>query len=729
MSPTTDSVSVPLISVIVRTQNRPHLLQKALSSLAAQTYAAVEAVVVNDGGEAVDALVEPFKTQLSGGLQLHQHDTAQGRSAAANVGIEAAKGEWIAFLDDDDVFLPEGLATLAAFIPWDKQVIYGQVRVLRMSDNSEQGLLGEPYEPDSLLFGNIVPICGFVCRRDLALNVGGFDTDFDFLEDWEFFYRLTRGASVHHAPEIVATYCVWGTAYISGNNDNRELEYRRLFFAKHAADFTPGQLANATLGSIQRLNRKLADSQTYYESLLKQKEDEKQAALNDMHAELHSVQQNHDKTYKQLRNEKEQQAEHCEQQKQQLAQECEQQKQQRQQESEQHFQQCLNQHLDALNDQWRHRIESVMRKVSHDMAFYSRNAVIDFPKLGLSIPTKALEADKLSITEVIPEYADMKFPMPMTQNKTLRWAMLWNRQEPTSNLLIRLGTYDRVNQCHLVLTLTPLDNLEATPIYAQFNGEHAQDNEYNSFALSRPLQAGRYICELHSPDTDNAHHILGIWLSTHHRKIEPQAMTHYTYVSPNRAELEAAVPELSSTPLFSLIVPVYNPDKRYLQSCLDSVLKQVYPHWELCLCDDASTEAHVREVLEDYRQRYPDKIKVHYNETNQHISITSNNALALATGEFIALLDHDDLLTEDALFAMATMLSANPDYDVLYSDEDKWDSLNYCFDEPYFKPDWAPELLRGQMYIGHLGVYRKTLVDDVGGFRAGPGCWRHARGF
>src|SRR5699024_279696 len=102
-------------------------------------------------------------------------------------------------------------------------------------------------------------------------------------------------------------------------------------------------------------------------------------------------------------------------------------------------------------------------------------------------------------------------------------------------------------------------------------------------------------------------------------------------------------------PVFSFITPVYNPPERFLRAMLDSVLRQVYPHWELCIADDASTAPHVRRVLDEYRARDA-RIKVVRRDKNGHISAASNSALELATGEYVALLDHDDEITPDALY-------------------------------------------------------------------------------
>lgn len=170
-------------------------------------------------------------------------------------------------------------------------------------------------------------------------------------------------------------------------------------------------------------------------------------------------------------------------------------------------------------------------------------------------------------------------------------------------------------------------------------------------------------------------------------------------------------------PTFSVVMPTYNTDAAMLRACLDSVLAQTYPHWELCIADDASTKPHVREMLADYAARDA-RVKVEYRVSNGHIVAASNSALALARGEFLVLLDHDDVLPAHALFAVAEALQARPTAQLLYSDEDKLDESGMrC--SPYFKPDFSIDLLCSQNYFSHLGVYRRALVEAVGGFRSG----------
>ena len=170
-------------------------------------------------------------------------------------------------------------------------------------------------------------------------------------------------------------------------------------------------------------------------------------------------------------------------------------------------------------------------------------------------------------------------------------------------------------------------------------------------------------------------------------------------------------------PLISILVPVYNTPEKWLSKAIASVGAQTYSNWELCLADDASTAPHIRPLLEKYAADDP-RIKVSFRPKNGHISAASNSALELASGEFIALLDHDDELTPHALYEIVCAHNADPTTDFFYSDEDKIDEEGHRH-EPYFKPDFLPDLFLGQNYTSHLTVYRAALMRKAGGFRVG----------
>lgn len=170
-------------------------------------------------------------------------------------------------------------------------------------------------------------------------------------------------------------------------------------------------------------------------------------------------------------------------------------------------------------------------------------------------------------------------------------------------------------------------------------------------------------------------------------------------------------------PLISVVMPTYNSKPEWLVAAIESVRAQIYPYWELCIADDASTDEIVRLILQRYTHEDA-RIKVVFRKENGHISAASNSALELVTGDWVALLDHDDLITEHALFWVANAINNNPDIRLIYSDEDKIDDSGKRFD-PYFKCDWNIDLFYSYNLICHLGVYNTELVREVGGFRQG----------
>ncbi len=193
----------------------------------------------------------------------------------------------------------------------------------------------------------------------------------------------------------------------------------------------------------------------------------------------------------------------------------------------------------------------------------------------------------------------------------------------------------------------------------------------------------------------------------------------YDSLTPESADqIRAKLATLTRRPLISVLMPTYNTPEKWLVRAIESVRRQLYENWELCIADDASKQPHVRKTLERYQKKDPQRIKIVIRETNGHISAASNSALALAHGEFVALLDHDDEIRPHALACVALELEAHPDADLIYSDEDKIDENGHRYDH-YFKPDWNPDLFNVQNYISHLGVYRTLLVREVGGFRVG----------
>ena len=185
----------------------------------------------------------------------------------------------------------------------------------------------------------------------------------------------------------------------------------------------------------------------------------------------------------------------------------------------------------------------------------------------------------------------------------------------------------------------------------------------------------------------------------------------------DRKALRLRCNAIADPPLISVILPVYNTPPQYLREAIDSVRSQLYPHWELCIADDASTDPQVLAIADGYATE-DSRITVVRRTENGHISAASNSALGISTGRWVALLDHDDRLREEALALMAIAADEHPSAGLLYSDESIVDAEGNRL-SAYFKPDFDPLLLLGMNHVCHLAVLRADLVEEVGGFREG----------
>ncbi|HWR00322.1 MAG TPA: glycosyltransferase [Chlorobaculum sp.] len=187
--------------------------------------------------------------------------------------------------------------------------------------------------------------------------------------------------------------------------------------------------------------------------------------------------------------------------------------------------------------------------------------------------------------------------------------------------------------------------------------------------------------------------------------------------SRDKANIAGRIALFSRKPLISVLMPVYNTPEDYLEEAILSVINQLYPNWELCIADDHSDDERARKIIRKYADR-DSRIRYLFRKENGHISAASNSTLEMATGDFVVLLDHDDVLCPDALYRVVKEIVEHPDVCIIYSDEDKLDlSGNRC--DPYYKPAFNYNLLLCQNYLAHLIGYRTSEVRAVGGFREG----------
>ncbi|OQW91382.1 MAG: hypothetical protein BWK79_17020, partial [Beggiatoa sp. IS2] len=365
--------------------------------------------------------------------------------------------------------------------------------------------------------------------------------------------------------------------------------------------------------------------------------------------------------------------------------------------------------LAAEKHYWQAKISQLISQVTTHLIFSPEMSLLELhryhltPVINFVMSDNSLQAIEASI--------------PILSGKTIRWQLdLTTATTSLTTLFIKLGTGGRINQCQLILSIfqePPLidKNGQEVIVTARLDGPTARDNHWNGFILDRPLPPGKYLCHLQSPDADNRVHTLFLWLTAPYE--ERTHWGYYRYTMMPAAVLRAELAQLKSPPLLSILLPLTHHEaltESHLNRCLHSVTQQIYPHWELCISAEVATR--FQTVIEEYQRYHLRQVKIAYTSTAFY-----NTALNLASGEYVIVLSPGDILTEDALLQMAKaihQLTESPD--MLYSDEDSIQDNDPCY-APYFKPDWSPEMLKGQFYTGQLGVYRTHLLKELCGFQ------------
>jgi len=214
--------------VIVRTKERPDLLREALASLAAQTYSPIEAVIVNDGGMDVAEIVDDFLSDIDHIRYIHQSENG-GRAYSANVGLQGAGGEWIGFLDDDDLYEPDALrALISSGTKAGASVVYGQViREHYRPDGSRDPempdyLYARSFDRDLLYWQNYIPVNALVFKKQALPEIRAFDNNLSVTEDWDFFLRLAESHDFLYVPVLVARYRCFGASTVTGGRFTQE---------------------------------------------------------------------------------------------------------------------------------------------------------------------------------------------------------------------------------------------------------------------------------------------------------------------------------------------------------------------------------------------------------------------------------------------------------------------------------------------------------------------------
>ncbi len=602
-----DSSDIPLVSIIIRSIDRP-TLSDALDSIALQTYPNIEVIIVNAKG------IDHHKMDNWCGrfpLRMTEHEEQMSRSRAANVGLRETKGRYLIFLDDDDWFEADHIEILVQSIENhpEVKVVYSGTRCVDRNNNPLPTQFVTPFDSTQLIAGNYIPIHAALFSRQL-LDLGcSVDESLDLYEDWDFWLQASIFTDFLFVEKLSAVYRITHQSGFGVNADSRVVEKASLIIFKKWLPRLQNDQLNMLMSTV-RLNR-IKDQQI------------KNQELQLKNQEL------------QITNQK---------------------------------QQLTNQELQITNQK--------QQLTNQEHLITNQEQQLKDQEQHINNQQKLLSNHEKTLHEIISS-TSWKITRP------LRWLGLKNRwlrsrwQKIHHTAKYHGSLKGLINRTFYILKQEGVKAL--TNKLIQFFNDGQAGNNNNSYQE---------------------------WI--HH---------YDTITDKLRTTMRIHIDNLQNKPLISIIITTHNSNPRRLTETIESVRKQIYPHWELCIADEASTDNTTRSILENY-EKEDKRIKVVYRSQNGHVSAASNSALEIANGEWIAFLDHDDLLSEHALFWIVDSLQIKPDTQLIYSDEDKIDLNNKRF-APYFKCDWNKELFYSQNFISYLSVYRANLLKKIGGFRVG----------
>lgn len=587
------------VSIIVRSMDRPSLAA-TLDSIAHQTHADIEVLVVAACGTGHRPLSEH---QGNRDIRLVTQHRPLHRAEAANCGLEAASGQFLMFLDDDDTIDPDHVARLVETLTATTASVCAVHTGVRV-----QGAAGEhpgfstPFNRFAMLASNSIPIHAVLFKQSVVTHGARFDPQFDRYEDWDFWLQLSELGDFVYLPGTSATYY----QHTANSGTAEDLPFFSKDFQAIYAKWWPRLSPNVRAQLMHHIweNHQKMD-------ILESQKDELLTSLGELKLQQEDVEKTRLTLQKNLENAKAEAAEE------------------------------------------RVRMQEAIRQCE--------------------TAQQELQALKVTLQEVLQSRSwKLTAPLRTFVSRILLVRRIWSR-------LVLIAPH------HGGWISLARKGLR----YVKSNGWRHTLNRlrYTGTASPKAMQL------------DYNH-----WMQLHDTPIPTDDV--------------ASILGRIQHPLISFVMPTYNSKPVWLRAAVESIQKQSYPHWELCISDDASPSAETRQCLEGLAQEDP-RIKVHYRRVNGHISASSNDALALASGAYIALVDHDDLLHPDALLHVAQAIHKHPSAGIIYSDEDKVSADGSQRFAPYFKSDWNRDLFLSHNLISHLGVYKTELLRSIGGFRIG----------
>ncbi|MCI5115918.1 MAG: glycosyltransferase [Candidatus Electrothrix sp. AW1] len=696
---------MPRVSVVIPCYNQGIFVDEAIESVLAQTWQDFEIIIVNDGS--TDLFTVQHLQQLDFPKTQVIHTDNQGLSSARNNGIQAAQGEYILPLDADDRIGSTYLEQAVPLLDNDVNVGIVYCKAQLFGDVTTEWLLPE-FSLQRILLDNIIFCTAFFRKTDWE-EVGGFDPAMIYgWEDYDFWLSLLEmGRKVFQIKEILFYYRVAADSMVRTQSRQHKVESFARIFRKHQKLYT---------GNIEVWIDKLLDiTAPYHQALLLPKKDkapERERA--EEHPECPECPEWVRKVHPGV----------C----------CLQFELSKIDQSVFLFQPADSQVILRVKDVFLVDTTSTKYEIPFThTADFSQDDLLFFctsePLVQLTLPdqSKAEGSQYLSIQIEYVAFGQDCLPLlgnlfsllkkhiphqtlisATTRSHSTSWPFELKMKWFLKTLLYRLSparrrTYRLLKQSGLVDKSFYLRNdpelvrLSIDPLV------HYMEYGWQERRSPNPLFDPDFYQKTYAEKFTLANSNVNVFHPLEHYQQQGVFAGHYPCQK---------VADLPNKPIISLLVPVFNIDKELLQRCIHSVQYQAYPHWELCLVDDGSSAPHIRPLLEQYAAR-DRRIKVSFLEKNSGISLATNKAAELATGEYLGFLDHDDELTLDALYRVVEAIN-RVDPDVLYSDEELINRQEVLYTR-FYKPDYNPELLLCHNYITHFFVTKKSLFRQVGG--------------
>ena len=665
-------INGPAVDILMPTYNGRRYIRNAIRSVLNQSYSNWNLVIVNDGGEPIEDILNEFQDNRIKYINIEH----KGKAAALNIGIQNSNGDLIAYFDDDDILYPLHIEILVkAILEQNIDLAYSDCYLVSLDENDKE--IGRQFEyrtdihPAMLINQNYINHKNILHKRSLFKKTGLYDEDLEILIDWDMIRRLFFASNPYHTWHVTSEHMVY---YKEGNISNR-------ISGLWGRD--PEKCRQSLKKIINKIQELPATEQELKESLVKSL-----LSFSYYHnLELGLAIQAKDNQIKILDSDIKQKTN--------LISELS------------NSLQAKDIRIEALDSDTKQKTSQLNEFTSSLQAKDNQIKILDsdikqktnlISELSNSLQAKdvrieALDSDTKQQTNLISELSNY------LQAKDARIETLDSDTKQKTSQLNELSNSLQAKDAQI-------NNLQ-TQLYQIQHGILMQFRNKYQRIVEKLLRQGTRRRRYYQFGLKGIRVILNegwrsFWFKAKRRilKIKPkeqvakpmdQNALYQVWIARNEPGIEELAQykqeslALSYRPKISIITPVWNTDEKWLRAAIESVKNQSYDNWELCIIDGNSTKTYIKRILNEYAQNDP-RIKIKFLSENKGIAGNSNEALSLATGEFIGFLDHDDELRPHALYEMVNLLNNDSNLDLIYSDEDKLDIKGNRTDV-FFKPD------------------------------------------